>query len=189
MVFPFWSIFSRGPKRLTFYLQVLWASESKLRPAPGETTPGLHEGGDLAIWSRLSMTRGWHGNGTFIKSGLSFLGGPPKKHVHQVGSDFLGGPQKTRSSIFFGGGTSQKKCFLFTKRGPLKKRQTQMPLNGHVTNMRFSLNLVANKNAMRLGEHVPICLWSIWVLGRRGLSRFQHPKNWDLSTHVHRELC
>ena len=24
---PFWSIFSRGPKRLTFYSQVLWASE------------------------------------------------------------------------------------------------------------------------------------------------------------------
>ena len=27
LVFPFWSIFSKGPKRLTFYFQVLWASE------------------------------------------------------------------------------------------------------------------------------------------------------------------
>ena len=27
LVFPCWSIFSRGPKRLTFYKQVLWASE------------------------------------------------------------------------------------------------------------------------------------------------------------------
>ena len=26
-LFISWSIFSRGPKRLTFYLQVLWASE------------------------------------------------------------------------------------------------------------------------------------------------------------------
>ena len=29
LVFPFWSIF-RGPKRLTFYLQVLWASEKMI---------------------------------------------------------------------------------------------------------------------------------------------------------------
>ena len=27
LVFPCWSIFSRGPKRLTFYKQVLWATE------------------------------------------------------------------------------------------------------------------------------------------------------------------
>ena len=27
LVFPFWSTFSRGLKRLTFYFQVLWASE------------------------------------------------------------------------------------------------------------------------------------------------------------------
>ena len=30
LVFPFWSIFSKGPKRLTFYFQVLWASEFKV---------------------------------------------------------------------------------------------------------------------------------------------------------------
>ena len=29
LVFPFWSTFSGGPKRLTFYFQVLWASEHK----------------------------------------------------------------------------------------------------------------------------------------------------------------
>ena len=28
LVFPFWSIFSEGPKRLTLYFQVFWASES-----------------------------------------------------------------------------------------------------------------------------------------------------------------
>ena len=28
LVFPFWSIFSKGPKRLTFYFQVFWASET-----------------------------------------------------------------------------------------------------------------------------------------------------------------
>ena len=33
LVFPFWSIFSHGPKRLTFQLQVLWATESNLEPA------------------------------------------------------------------------------------------------------------------------------------------------------------
>ena len=32
LVFSFWSIFSHGPKRLTFYFQVLWAIETK---APG----------------------------------------------------------------------------------------------------------------------------------------------------------
>ena len=29
LVFPFWFIFSKGPKRLTFYFQVLWASEKR----------------------------------------------------------------------------------------------------------------------------------------------------------------
>ena len=30
LVFPCWSIFSKGPNRLTFYFQVFWASEQKL---------------------------------------------------------------------------------------------------------------------------------------------------------------
>ena len=29
LVFPFWSSFSHGPKRLTFYFWVLWASEGR----------------------------------------------------------------------------------------------------------------------------------------------------------------
>ena len=29
MVFLCWAMFSRGPKRLTFYVQVIWASEKK----------------------------------------------------------------------------------------------------------------------------------------------------------------
>ena len=34
LVFPFWSSFSHGPKRLTFYFWVLWASESLKLPPP-----------------------------------------------------------------------------------------------------------------------------------------------------------
>ena len=33
--FPFWSIFSKGPKRLTFYFQVFWASETRSSPVWG----------------------------------------------------------------------------------------------------------------------------------------------------------
>ena len=32
LVFPFLSIFSKGPKRLTLYFQVFWASENALAP-------------------------------------------------------------------------------------------------------------------------------------------------------------
>ena len=51
LVFPFWSIFSRGPKRLTFYLQVLWASECLLafdQRIWGELLPSL---GAVAFWT------------------------------------------------------------------------------------------------------------------------------------------
>ena len=39
LVFLFWSVFSGGPKRLTFYVQVLWASEKM--SIRGLTSPGL----------------------------------------------------------------------------------------------------------------------------------------------------
>ena len=59
LVFPCWSIFSTGPKRLTFYFQVFWESEcinlscrSPLFVACSRQTRNIAFGQDLLVLQR-----------------------------------------------------------------------------------------------------------------------------------------
>ena len=74
LVFPVWSIFSRGPKRLTFYSQVLWATEHTFRTNycfRAENTPFVNSGCEFVSLRTDSSFRG-----RFVVSAKTFVSKP-----------------------------------------------------------------------------------------------------------------